>query len=68
MNITQNFDTNFSELENLIMNMSGGLLPEYLNEAEVALLQEKYGENWFEKMGYTEPKYKKPTFEKINEK
>ena len=32
------------------------------------LLEEKYGENWFEKMGYAEPKYKKPNFEKENYK
>lgn len=67
MTFTQDFNTiDFSELENLIMNMSGGLLPEYLNKDEVALLQEKYGEDWFEKMGYKEPKYKKPSFERKN--
>jgi hypothetical protein len=49
---------------NLILNMSGGLLPEDLIEDEVILLIEKDGEDWFEKLGYSEPKYKKPVFTK----
>lgn len=51
----------FNEVENLLMNMSGGLLPEHLQKDEIILLQNKYGPNWFEKLGYTESKHKKPT-------
>jgi hypothetical protein len=40
--------------------MTGGLLPEYLSQQECELLKEKCGENWFEKLGYSESKYKKP--------
>ena len=48
------------EVDNLLMNMSAGLLPEHLSKDECELLESKYGVNWFEKLGYTEPKYKKP--------
>ena len=50
----------FDEVGNLLMNMSAGLLPENLCVVEIELLKQKYGDNWFEKLGYTEPKYKKP--------
>lgn len=50
----------FSETENLLMNMSGGLLPENLTLSEIKMLQNKYGLNWFEELGYSEPRYKKP--------
>lgn len=45
---------------NLLLNMSGGLLPEHLTEAEVNLLKDKFGEEWFEELGYSEPEYKRP--------
>ena len=51
-----------SEVDNIIFNLSGGLLPEYLCKDEVDLLINKYGVNWFEKLGYNETKFKKPTF------
>lgn len=47
---------------NLIINMSGGLLPEHLTKDEVSLLVARYGDGWFEKLGYSEPEYKKPVF------
>jgi hypothetical protein len=50
------------EIMNLLLNMSGGLLPEHLNEDEVRLLEAEYGVEWFDELGYTEPEYKKPTF------
>jgi hypothetical protein len=50
----------FNELQNLLLNMSSGLLPENLTQNEIELLKEYYGENWFEELGYTEPEYKKP--------
>jgi len=48
------------EVCNLLLNMSGGLLPEYLSKEEVLLLKNRFGENWFESLGYSEPEYKKP--------
>lgn len=53
-----------SKLENLLMNMHSGLLPENLSIDEVLILQNKYGQNWFAELGYTEDKYKKPVFPK----
>ena len=50
----------FDEVENLLMNISAGLLSESLCVSEIKLLKQKYGDNWFEKLGYSEPKYKKP--------
>ena len=54
------------DIDNLLMNMSGGLLPEHLCEEEVSLLKSRYGENWFEKLGYKEPKYRKPKVSKFS--
>jgi hypothetical protein len=51
-----------NKLANLLLNMSDGLLPEYLSQDEVELLKEEYGENWFEELGYNELKYKKSKF------
>jgi len=52
----------FSEVENLLLNMMGGLLPEYLTEKECLLLKENYGENWFYELGYNDVDYRKPSF------
>lgn len=52
----------FTDAENIVLNMSAGLLPENLTKSEVKILIDTYGENWFEKLGYSEPKYKKPKF------
>lgn len=49
-----------AELQNLTLNMAGGLLPENLSAKEIALLESSYGPTWFEDLGYSEPKYKKP--------
>ncbi len=48
------------DIDNLLLNMSSGLLPEHLRKDEINLLDKKYGKNWFTKLGYTEPDYKKP--------
>lgn len=48
------------DVNNLLLNMSGGLLPEHLQPDEVKALVEAHGDDWFEKLGYTEPKYTKP--------
>jgi len=50
----------FTDLDNLLMNMSSGLLPEHLSVREIELLTEKYGDDWFDKLGYTEPQYVRP--------
>lgn len=50
-----------SEVGNLLLNMSGGLLPEHLSKDEVDLLVEEYGENWFCELGYDDS-YNKPEF------
>lgn len=52
-----------SEIDNLLLNMASGVLPEHLSKEEVELLKDKFGESWFEKLGYTEPEYKKPKFD-----
>lgn len=55
------FSDKEQEVSNLLLNMQGGLLPEHLQEDEVKLLEEKFGVNWFDELGYTEPKYKRPS-------
>lgn len=45
---------------NLLLNMSGGLLPEDLQSDEVELLKSKYGSNWFEELGYNDKEYRRP--------
>lgn len=60
MNAINKYD--FSEVDNLLMNMSAGLLPEHLAEDEVKLLEERYDMNWFTDLGYSEPKYRKPSY------
>lgn len=50
------------EVSNLLLNMSGGLLPEHLTKREVELFKERLGEDWFTKLGYREPEYKRPQF------
>ena len=47
-------------LVNLMLNLSGGLLPEHLTKEECKMLEEEFGKNWFEELGYFEPDYKKP--------
>jgi hypothetical protein len=50
----------FTPTENLLLNMTAGLLPEHLAPNEIELLTKKYGKNWFETLGYSEPEYKRP--------
>jgi hypothetical protein len=63
----EQFFKEMSEVDNLLLNMMSGVLPEYLTEDEVELLIDEYGENWFEELGYSEPEYKKPNFKKESE-
>ena len=53
-----------SKVQNLVLNMSSGLLPKDLTKDEVDLLVEEYGEEWFEELGFSEDKYEKPNFKK----
>lgn len=50
----------FSFVENLLLNMASGLLPENLNKEEIETLEKEYGQNWFEKLGY-DSSYKRPS-------
>ena len=50
----------FDEVQNIILNLNAGLLPEHLTETEIKLLEGRYGSDWFEKLGYDENKFKKP--------
>jgi len=47
-------------IQNLVLNLGAGLLPEYLTKDEIELLKIKFGSNWFTKLGYSEPQYKNP--------
>jgi hypothetical protein len=49
-----------SPVENLLLNMSAGLLPKDLTHKEITLLQDVYGKDWFTILGYSEPEYKNP--------
>ena len=61
--MNENTGFEIDEVDNIILNMSAGVLPEYLVEDEVNMLVSRYGEDWFEKLGYTEPLYKKPKYQ-----
>lgn len=39
-------------ITNLLLNMSGGLLPQHLSVKEQRLLQAEFGYHWFEHLGY----------------
>lgn len=41
-----------SQTDNLLLNMSAGLLPKDLNKHEVSLLKRRLGTNWLLKLGY----------------
>jgi hypothetical protein len=55
-------------LTNLLLNMLSGLRPEELTEYDVQLLRERFGENWFEELGYSEPQYRRPVFDEPKNK
>lgn len=48
-----------TKLENLLLNMSSGLMPEDLQKDEIELLIEEFGYNWFEELGYDDS-YNRP--------
>ena len=39
---------------NLLLNMTGGLLPEHLQPDEIVQLKTRFGANWFNELGYFE--------------
>lgn len=51
------------EIDNLLLNMTAGLLPKDLTESEVQLLEDRYGKDWFTELGYTEEKYDRSPFD-----
>jgi hypothetical protein len=42
------------ETNNLVLNMSGGLLPIDLSAREINMLKIRFGEDWFHALGYKE--------------
>lgn len=42
------------ETNNILLNMTGGLLPEHLSAREIGLLTKRFGGDWFHKLGYKE--------------
>ena len=59
--MNKNFD--ISDLDNLLLTMSAGLLPCQLDIDEVNLLKEVYGDNWFTELGYTDEKYERSKYD-----
>lgn len=52
------------DVDNLLLNMKAGLLPKDLTESEVCLLEDRYGNDWFTELGYTEDDYDRSSFDK----
>lgn len=42
---------NISDADNILFNLSGGLLPKDLSERECKVLEEEHGKDWFTKIG-----------------
>lgn len=53
---------NFSPLQNLLLNISGGLSLENLKEDEIQLLENEYGKNWKKVLGFGENKMSQVKF------
>lgn len=51
------------KVDNLLLNMTAGLLPKDLDQEEVTLLEERFGKNWFSELGYTEDKYERSKYD-----
>lgn len=47
-------DIEIDDVTNLLLNMSAGLHPNHLQEDEIELLKNEYGEDWLNELGYTE--------------
>lgn len=56
------------ETDSLLLNMMSGLKTEDLTSREIGLLEVRFGENWFEELGYTESEdYRPPTMKQFRE-
>lgn len=49
-----------NDLNNLLLNMSAGLVPINLSKNEREILAKEFGPNWFDELGYKEPEYQRP--------
>lgn len=49
---------NITPIQNLLLNMSSGLLPKDLDKKEIKLLEKEFGKNWFYELGYDDSYYK----------
>ena len=56
----------FDEVDNLLLNMTAGLLPKDLTESEVKILEDRFGKDWFTELGYTEEKYERSKYDSNN--
>lgn len=57
------FPLNIDYVDNLLLNMTAGLLPKDLTESEVSLLEERFGENWFTELGYNDWDYERSRYD-----
>lgn len=53
-------------VENLLLNMTAGLLPADLDEEEVKLLEDRFGKNWFNELGYNDDEYERSKYDHYN--
>ena len=52
-----------TDLDNLLIQMKAGLLPEQLDIEEVEMLKEVYGVNWFNELGYNDDTYTRSKYD-----
>ncbi len=50
---------------NLLLNLSGGLLPSQLTLDEVRMLETRFGKKWFDELGY-DLTYEKPNISEVS--
>ena len=48
-----------NDVDNLLLNMSAGLLPVNINEEDCKLLNEYFSYNWFIELGYNDNEYER---------
>ena len=52
-----------NNIDNLLLNMSAGLLPVNLSLEECKLLTDNFGSNWFIELGYNDSDYERCFFD-----
>lgn len=63
MHTRQNHLAYVDPLNDVLQRIQEGLLTQHLNQIEVQLLEDRFGHNWFEELGYHNLKpNKEPTF------